>query len=422
MILGKPLLAALACGLIAAGCSEPRLSGPQIDGMVEQFALDRDCAVTRSPLKDRPPAHARCFVRGWDKSKPDCWITISRFESGYDRDSLQATRDAYAQRFGGCHGEYCTEFSAVDTVDVGGKPGWAYVEVRRLGERIDRREVHALVAWDDVSTYGIDIAGHGPEFRTEAALKTALTRFTVRSEDDHDLLRLAIGAAVVIAALLIFKHIAALRADRRDDAAVRARTFVTPPSQRGVSKPPLLEAGPRVEALQGLFAVHPDRALQSLESLRELNAPNQHVLHALVIDYAARGRQADALAIAREAMPLFFQRGCYAMAVETWKLLGPRAAASLELSVAERRVLAEAMLDAGDWRAAQPLYESLLAEVANDEEIARGLLMLVERHLEPAGLVGEAATVCQFVTTRVPTDSPAARRAAQILARTTPFV
>lgn len=422
MTLGKPMLTILACALIAAGCSAPRLTGPQIDGMVDQFAVDLDCSETRSPLKDRTPANQRCFVRGWDKSQPDCWITISRFESGYDRDSLQAARDAYAERLGGCHGEYCTEFSAVDDVNVGGKPGWAYIEVRRLGERIDRREVHALVAWDDLSTYGIDIAGHGPEFRTEAALKTALARFNVRGDDDQDLLRLAIGAGVLIAGLLIFKRIAAMRADRRDEATVRARTFVAPPTQRSVSKPPLLDAGPRVEALQGLFAVHPDRALQSLESLREVNAPNQHVLHALVIGYSAQGRQADAIATAREAMPLFFQRGCYAMAVETWRLLGPRAAAALELSVTERRVLAEAMLDAGDWRAAQPLYESLLAEVANDEEIARGLLMLVERHLEPAGLVGEAATVCQFVTTRVPADSPAARRAAQILARTTPFV
>ena len=48
--------------------------------MVDQFAFDPHCAVTRSPLKDRTPIEQRCFVRGWDKSEPDCWVTISRFE------------------------------------------------------------------------------------------------------------------------------------------------------------------------------------------------------------------------------------------------------------------------------------------------------------------------------------------------------
>ncbi len=390
--------------------------------MVDQFAFDPHCAVTRSPLKDRTPIEQRCFVRGWDKSEPDCWVTISRFESGYDSDFLQATRDAYAARFGGCHTDYCTEFSAIQALDVGGKPGWAYIETRRIGDRIDRREIHALVAWDDLSTFGIDIAGRGAEYRTEAALKSALAHFTVQIENDQDTLRLGVGAALLVLGALIFRRLATMRAHRRDDAAVRARTFVAPPTQRTVSKPPLLDAGPRVEALRGLLAVHPDRGLAALESLRETHAPNQHVLHALALGYAAGGQQAECRAIAREAMPLFFQRGCYPMAIETWKALGPRTAASLELSASERRVLARAMLDVADWQAAQPLYESLLAEFPDDEEVARGLLMLVERHIEPIGLAGEAATVCQFVAGRVPPDSPAARRAQQILSRTAPFV
>jgi len=73
-------------------------------------------------------------------------------------------------------------------------------------------------------------------------------------------------------------------------------------------KPPLLDAGKRV--------AETNHDIAALEALRDSHAPNPAVLHALAFACAREGRHDDAIAIAREAIPLAVRSGGVILAAE----------------------------------------------------------------------------------------------------------
>jgi hypothetical protein len=410
------------------GCSGPEIDGPQIRGLTGGFAFDPNCRVARSEILDERPGPQRCFIKGWNKDTPDCIVTISEFPGGIDRDDVAATHQDFVARYQRCdEQQYCIEYSEISECEVAGRRGWYYFELTRIADKQLSRVLHATIPWDEITTYTISIDGNADQYRSENWLRHALTGFEVHDARELLPIQAGVGLLVVILAYFAYQKIQSMRPDDPTQARqrVQARTFVAPsslaPQAATVRKPPLLDAGPRVEALLRKLPVAPAPTLAELEALREGYAPNQHVLHALILGYAQTGNHAGAIASASEAFPVFFQRGCYAMACEAWRALGPRSAARVGLTPSERLLIAESMLEQGDWQSSQPLFESLVRDADNDERAVTGLQRLAERHLEAAGLSDEAMRVYQFVLQRIAADSALATRTRLALERVKPF-
>lgn len=171
-------------------------------------------------------------------------------------------------------------------------------------------------------------------------------------------------------------------------------------------KPALLDATQRAEEARRRFGQDPAGAIASLEELRATHAPSPQVLHALCLLLYQSGRAAEALAVAREAIPVCLERGSALLAAEIFR----HAAANLkELDLGRDHLLliASVLLKSGGLGHAANLYASVLRAEPAERRAVKGLLQVADlKQREPAG-VPEAIKIYRYLLHRCP-DSPLA--------------
>lgn len=91
---------------------------------------------------------------------------------------------------------------------------------------------------------------------------------------------------------------------------------VASPATAAPRKLPLLDGPRRVEEIVRAAVGNPAQAAEALEQLRHEFAPNASVLHALAVAYARSGKREEAIAVAREAIPLCARSGNVVLAAE----------------------------------------------------------------------------------------------------------
>ncbi len=137
-------------------------------------------------------------------------------------------------------------------------------------------------------------------------------------------------------------------------------------------KPPLLDAPKRVEQI-----IRESGGAAALEQLRDAFAPNPSVLHALAIAYAQDGRRADALAVAREAIPLCVRSGSPVLAAEIAVVLRDAMDAA-GITADQAMMFAESLRGAKKRDHAAALYGTLLMVRPVNNRVVKGALQTAQ--------------------------------------------
>lgn len=173
---------------------------------------------------------------------------------------------------------------------------------------------------------------------------------------------------------------------------------------RPAGKPPLMDAGKRVDEARQRFATDREGALRALEGLRASHAPNPQVLHALVVLRHQAGQEEKAVETAREAFPLCFQRGNIALAAEMFRTLWRRFGA-LALDRDQILAIAGALVKAGDLKHATSAYALVVKMDPAERRAIKGLLQVADLNLHAGGSPDDAAKIYKFLLQNCP-DSP----------------
>ncbi len=161
-------------------------------------------------------------------------------------------------------------------------------------------------------------------------------------------------------------------------------------------KPPLLDAVRRAEAARQRFAQDPTGAIADLEEMRAGHAPNPQVLHALCLSLYQSGRAEEALAVAREAMPICFERGHVTLAADIFRFAATQLK-DLGLERDQLLMIASVLLKGGHPGHAANLYATILRSDASERRAVKGLLQVADlKQRDPAG-VSEAVRIYRFL-------------------------
>jgi len=158
-------------------------------------------------------------------------------------------------------------------------------------------------------------------------------------------------------------------------------------------KPPLLDAGKRVAETKHEIA--------ALEALREEYAPNPAVLHALSFAYARDGRHDDAIAIAREGIPLAMRSGGVILAAEMFD----RFRADADFGIPREQVVAfaDALRNSKRLATSARLYVFAVESQPSDMRAAKGAIATAEEFVS-AGDAKSALELYDFLLERCATS------------------
>jgi hypothetical protein len=139
------------------------------------------------------------------------------------------------------------------------------------------------------------------------------------------------------------------------------------------SRMALLNPREQVDEAWRRFEREPQRAIAYLEELRAGCAPIPQVLHALCLMRQQVGEEDGALALAREALPLCFERGHLYLAADIFAALKKRTG---ELGFTRQQLLdiARALREKQDWKNAVNAYAVVLRADPNEIRAIKGML------------------------------------------------
>jgi len=160
---------------------------------------------------------------------------------------------------------------------------------------------------------------------------------------------------------------------RRDVVRDKPVVSSTPRPAKNGRKTPLLDAEARTEEAMKRFRLDPSHTLSKLADMNLSFAPNAHVLQALAICLHRTGHVQQALAAARRAFPLCFERGYVAMAATMfYELRGyPQ---RLDLKKDEVLGIAKELQQRDELATAAKAYSLVIHSDPNEILAAKGLL------------------------------------------------
>jgi len=168
-------------------------------------------------------------------------------------------------------------------------------------------------------------------------------------------------------------------------------------------RPPLPDAVERAAAARTRFATDRDAAIADLEQACAENAPSAPIMHALALCLHEAGRAADALDIARQAMPLCISRGQVTLAAELFATFWKQAR-DLGLDHAQIDAIASSFMKSGDLARAVSAYGLALTMDPADRKAVKGLLQAADQRLHKEGRPKDAAKIYTFLLQYAPTS------------------
>jgi Flp pilus assembly protein TadD len=169
-------------------------------------------------------------------------------------------------------------------------------------------------------------------------------------------------------------------------------------------RPPLPDAVERAAAARARFATDRDGALGVLMQLHAGHAPSAPVMHALALCLHEAGRAAEALDLARQAVPLCIARGQVALAAELFATFWKQAK-ELGLDHEQIDAVASSFMRSGDLGRAVSAYGLALTMDPADRKATKGLLQAADQRLHKEGRPKDAAKIYTFLLQYAP-NSP----------------
>jgi len=169
-------------------------------------------------------------------------------------------------------------------------------------------------------------------------------------------------------------------------------------------RPPVPDAAGRAAAARARFATDRDGALGDLRQLHADHAPSAPVMHALALCLHEAGRAAEALAMARQAMPLCIARGQAPLAAELFATFWKQAK-ELGLDHEQIDAVASSFMKSGDLGRAVSAYGLALTMDPADRKATKGLLQAADQRLHKEGRPKDAAKIYTFLLIHAPNSS-----------------
>jgi hypothetical protein len=182
-------------------------------------------------------------------------------------------------------------------------------------------------------------------------------------------------------------------------AVAPALAAVEPSIDPTDSRPPLMDAQPRIEELLNRLPTEPDAVRVALEELHTSFASHPHVMMALTVCRYRAGEADGALELAREALPLCFERGHSHLAAEIFRELRP-VMDQLDLNRDQVLTIARCLVDMDDLANAAKAYSAVLNTDAGEIRAIKGLLKVADDILHQKERPQAAARVYRFLLER----------------------
>jgi len=141
--------------------------------------------------------------------------------------------------------------------------------------------------------------------------------------------------------------------------------------------PVLDDVRSKIQEADRKFKSDPDSAIAFLEQIREDYAPHPQVLHALTLMNYRTSRKEEAIACAKEALPLCFDRGAVPLAAEIFRTLWPLRTA-LDLDRDQVLKIAGALSRSNDLTYAANSFALILQQDATDARAIKGIMHVAE--------------------------------------------
>jgi hypothetical protein len=169
-------------------------------------------------------------------------------------------------------------------------------------------------------------------------------------------------------------------------------------------RPPLPDAVERAAAARARFATDRDGALGDLTQMHAEHAPSAPVMHALALCLHEAGRAAEALDLARQAMPVCIARGQVPLAAELFATFWKQAK-ELGLDHEQIDAVASSFMRSGDLGRAVSAYGLALTMDPADRKAIKGLMQAADQRLHSEGRPKDAAKIYTFLLMHAP-NSP----------------
>jgi hypothetical protein len=176
-------------------------------------------------------------------------------------------------------------------------------------------------------------------------------------------------------------------------------------------KTALLDAKDVVAQAMERYDSDPMGAILALEGLRQDYAPHPQVLHALCLCHNRSGQIGEAVEVAREAMPLCFERGHTFLAAELYKELLDNLK-EVNLNRDQLIIIADALVKQDDLSTAAKAYASIINSDSKEQRAIKGLMNVSDTLLHKKSRPDAAAHVYRYLLQHCK-DSPLAEYMAQ---------
>ena len=141
---------------------------------------------------------------------------------------------------------------------------------------------------------------------------------------------------------------------------------------------PLDDAKSRVDAAVQDFSQNPDAALAALQKLNTDFAPHPLVLQSLALCNYRAGRVEPSIAVAREAIPLCFERGHSYMAAEMFREMRQHRS-HLTLTLEQLLTIGHTLMKMEDFATAAKAYTAVIGQDHGELRAVKGLLQVAEK-------------------------------------------
>jgi len=169
-----------------------------------------------------------------------------------------------------------------------------------------------------------------------------------------------------------------------------------PQSSEETARRPLDDAKARVDAAVQDFAQNPDATLTALQSLNTEFAPHPLVLQSLAIHNYRAGRVEPSIEVAREAIPLCFERGHSYLAAELFREMR-QYRSQLALTMEQLLTVGHTLIKMEDFATAAKAYTAVIAQDSSESRAVKGLLQVAEKILHEKHRPEAAIKVYQYL-------------------------
>jgi len=173
---------------------------------------------------------------------------------------------------------------------------------------------------------------------------------------------------------------------------------VAAPAQQVEESPrrPLTDAKAQVDAAIRDFARDPEATLSALQKLNAEFAPHPLVLQSLAIHNYRAGRVEPSIALAREAIPLCFERGHSYMAAELFREMRQHRS-HLSLTLEQLLTIGHTLVKMEDFATAAKAYTAVIGQDHGESRAVKGLLQVAEKILHEKHKPEAAAKVYRYL-------------------------